>query len=184
MDRLLCQRRKNRTGPSRESIDVPDRPIITGAPSSRPPGGADDGLIRSAFIWDYMEKAGVPDVKGVAFIKEDFSARFRSSSAIRDTRSRRPVSPRSARRAHIWAAMSLWWTTISTSTTSMTCSGRLAQGAIHRTISTCCGAAGAAHSIRSFQKTPKDSVRGRVIDATRPYEWMKDFPRVSGASAS
>ena len=40
-------------------------PIITAAPSSRPPGGADDGLLRSAFIWDHLDKAGVPDVRGV-----------------------------------------------------------------------------------------------------------------------
>jgi 4-hydroxy-3-polyprenylbenzoate decarboxylase len=41
-------------------------PIMTAAPSSRPPGGSDDGLLRSAFIWDHLEKAGVPDVRGVA----------------------------------------------------------------------------------------------------------------------
>ncbi|MEK7782847.1 MAG: UbiD family decarboxylase, partial [Candidatus Binatota bacterium] len=40
-------------------------PIITGAPPFRPPPGADISLIRSAFIWDQMEKAGVPDVTGV-----------------------------------------------------------------------------------------------------------------------
>ena len=56
-----------------------DRPIITGAPSSRPPGGADDGLIRSAFIWDYMEKAGVPDVRGVAL----YQGRFFSAISIK-----------------------------------------------------------------------------------------------------
>ena len=54
-------------------------PIVTGAPSSRPPGGSDDGLIRSAFIWNYMEKAGVPDVMGVAL----YQGRFISVISIR-----------------------------------------------------------------------------------------------------
>ena len=43
-----------------------NHPIITGDPPFRPLPGPDYGLIRSAFIWDYMEKAGVPDIRGVA----------------------------------------------------------------------------------------------------------------------
>ena len=34
-----------------------NNPILTGAPSSRPPGGSDDNLVRSAFIWDHMGKS-------------------------------------------------------------------------------------------------------------------------------
>jgi UbiD family decarboxylase len=40
-----------------------NHPIITGDPPFRPLPGADAGLIRSAFIWDHMEKAGVPDIR-------------------------------------------------------------------------------------------------------------------------
>jgi 4-hydroxy-3-polyprenylbenzoate decarboxylase len=42
-------------------------PIITGAPPFRPAPGAENNLIRAAYIWDYLDKAGVPDVKGVAY---------------------------------------------------------------------------------------------------------------------
>ena len=47
-------------------------PIMTAAPSSRPASGSDDGLLRSAFIWDQLEKAGVPDIKGVACYQGGF----------------------------------------------------------------------------------------------------------------
>ena len=42
-------------------------PIITGAPPYRPSPGAENNLIRAAYIWDYLDKAGVPDVRGVAY---------------------------------------------------------------------------------------------------------------------
>lgn len=43
-------------------------PILTGSPPFRPPAGANScsTLIRAAFIWDALEKAGVPDVRDVA----------------------------------------------------------------------------------------------------------------------
>ena len=56
-----------------------NNPIMTGAPSSRPPGGSDDGLLRSAFIWDQLEKAGVPDIRGVAC----YQGRFFTAVAIK-----------------------------------------------------------------------------------------------------
>ena len=56
-----------------------NNPILTGAPSSRPPGGSDDNLVRSAFIWDHMEKAGVPDIRGVAC----FQGRFFTAVSIK-----------------------------------------------------------------------------------------------------
>jgi UbiD family decarboxylase len=42
-------------------------PIILGSPPGRPPVelGWYRSYLRSALIWDEMEKAGVPDVKGV-----------------------------------------------------------------------------------------------------------------------
>ena len=92
-------------------------PIITGAPSSRPPGGSDDGLVRSAFIWDHMDKAGVPDVRGVGcyqgrfFTAVSIKQRYpghAKQAAIR----RRPVPAP----APIWAATSSSSTTTSTST--------------------------------------------------------------------
>src|SRR5215475_13800229 len=42
-------------------------PIITGAPPYRPAPGAENSLIRAAYIWDYLDKTGVPDVRGVAY---------------------------------------------------------------------------------------------------------------------
>ena len=42
-------------------------PIITGAPPYRPAAGAENNLIRAAYIWNYLDQAGVPDVRGVAY---------------------------------------------------------------------------------------------------------------------
>ena len=42
-------------------------PIITGAPPFKPAAGAENNLIRAAYIWNYLDKAGVPDVRGVAY---------------------------------------------------------------------------------------------------------------------
>jgi 4-hydroxy-3-polyprenylbenzoate decarboxylase len=44
-----------------------NNPIILGSPPGRPPSelGFYRAVLRSALIWDEMEKAGVPDVKGV-----------------------------------------------------------------------------------------------------------------------
>jgi len=42
-------------------------PIITGAPPFKPAAGAENNLIRAAYIRHYLDKAGVPDVRGVAY---------------------------------------------------------------------------------------------------------------------
>ena len=49
----------------------PNDPIITGAPPFRPAAGAENNLIRAAYIWHYLEKAGVPDVRGVAYYQRE-----------------------------------------------------------------------------------------------------------------
>ena len=90
-----------------------NNPILTGAPSSRPPGGSDDILVRSAFIWDHMEKAGVPDVRGVACFQGRFFTAVRSSSAIPATPNKPALSPRNAAPALTSAAISSSSTTIS-----------------------------------------------------------------------
>ena len=158
-------------------------PIITGAPSSRPPGGSDDGLVRSAFIWDYMEKAGVPDVKGVAL----YQGKFFSAISIKQR------YPGHAKQAAFIAAQcatgaylgryvvvvdddidvfdidDVLWALGSRSDPQQDIDvlRRCWSGPLDPII----------------PKDAKGFSSRAVIDATRPYEWMKDFPAVSGASA-
>ncbi|MGH6630053.1 MAG: UbiD family decarboxylase, partial [Burkholderiales bacterium] len=42
-------------------------PILTGAPPFKPAAGAENNLLRAAYIWHYLENAGVPDVRSVAY---------------------------------------------------------------------------------------------------------------------
>ena len=44
-------------------------------------------------------------------------------------------------------------------------------------------APGAAHSTRVSRGTKSAHSSRAIIDATRPYEWLKDFPLASAASA-
>ena len=160
-----------------------NNPILTGAPSSRPPGGSDDNLVRSAFIWDHMEKAGVPDVKGVAC----FQGRFFTAVSIKQR------YPGHAKQAGMIAAQ---------------CGAGAYLGRyivvvdddidpydMNDVLWAMCTRSDPANDtdfIRRAWSGPLDPVIPKdkkgfstraVIDATRPYEWMKDFPLASGSSA-
>jgi 4-hydroxy-3-polyprenylbenzoate decarboxylase len=160
-----------------------NNPILTGAPSSRPPGGSDDTLVRSAFIWDHLEKAGVPDVRGVAC----FQGRFFTAVSIKQR------YPGHAKQAGFVAAQcgagaylgryivvvdddidpydmnDVLWAMCTRSDPQVDTDfiRRAWSGPLDPVI-------------------PKDrkgfSTRA-VIDATRPYEWMKDYPKASGSTA-
>ncbi|HWH75871.1 MAG TPA: UbiD family decarboxylase, partial [Candidatus Binatus sp.] len=160
-----------------------NNPILTGAPSSRPPGGSDDNLVRSAFIWDHMEKAGVPDIRGVAC----FQGRFFTAVSIKQR------YPGHAKQAGFVAAQ---------------CGAGAYLGRyivvvdddidpydINDVMWAMCTRSDPANDtdfIRRAWSGPLDPVIPKdkkgfstraVIDATRPYEWMKDYPLASGSSA-
>jgi 4-hydroxy-3-polyprenylbenzoate decarboxylase len=156
-------------------------PIVTGAPSSRPPGGSDDGLIRSAFIWNYMEKAGVPDVMGVAL----YQGRFISVISIRQR------YPGHAKQAAFVASQCATGAYL----------GRYVVVVdddidvydiddVLWALGTRSDPSGDIDVLRRCWSGPLDPIIPKeakgfssraVIDATRPYEWAKDFPKVSGA---
>ena len=158
-------------------------PIITAAPSSRPPGGSDDGLLRSAFIWDHLEKAGVPDVRGVAC----YQGRFFTAVAIKQR------YPGHAKQAAIIAAQCQTGAYL----------GRYVivvdedvdvydMNDVVWAMCTRVDPANDTDFIRRAWSGPLDPIIPKdqkgfssraIIDATRPYEWLKDFPRASAASA-
>ena len=157
-------------------------PIITGSPSSRPPAGADDGLLRAAFIWDYMEKAGVPDVKGVAC----YQGRFFTAVAIRQ---RYPGHAKQAgliaAQCHTGAYLGRYVVVVDDDIDVFDFNDVL------WALCTRVDPVKDLDIVRRCWSGPLDPIIPRsdkgfssraIIDACRPYEWMKDFPYVSGAS--
>lgn len=157
-------------------------PIITGAPPFRPPPGADISLIRSAFIWDQMEKAGVPDVRGVACyqnkfmivtaIKQRYPGHAKQAAAIASQCRAGALLARYIvvvdDDIDIWKIDDILWAL--------------------------CSRVDPVKDIditRRSWSNPLDPIIPRaergfnsraLINACRPFEWMGDFPKVSGAS--
>lgn len=158
-------------------------PIIAGAPSTRPPPGAENNLIRSAFIWDYMEKAGVPDVRGVACyqsklfivaaIKQRYPGHAKQAAMIASQCGAAALLTRYVvvvdDDVDIWDINDVLWAlcTRVDPIKDMDVTRRCWSNPLDPIIS---------KSERGFSSRA-------IIDACRPYEWMKDFPKVSGASA-
>ena len=159
-------------------------PIITGAPPFRQPAGADtcNNLIRAAAIWDALEKAGVPEIRGVAC----YQGYFFTVVAIRQRYSGH------VRQAAILASQ---------------CENAAYMGRyvvvvdddidvadFNDVLWAMCTRVDPAHSIELIERCwsgPLDPVIPKaekgfnsraIIDACRPFEWIKDFPPVSGAS--
>ncbi|HTN70379.1 MAG TPA: UbiD family decarboxylase, partial [Methylomirabilota bacterium] len=157
-------------------------PIMTAAPSSRPPGGADDGLLRSAFIWDHLEKAGVPDVRGVAC----YQGRFFTAVAIKQR------YPGHAKQAGMIAAQCQTGAYLGRYVVVV--DDDIDVYDMNDVVWAMCSRVDPVKDmdlIRRAWSGPLDPVIPKdqkgfssraIIDATRPYEWMKDFPVVSGAS--
>ena len=157
-------------------------PIMTAAPSSRPPGGSDDGLLRSAFIWDHLEKAGVPDVRGVAC----YQGRFFTAVSIKQR------YPGHAKQAAMIAAQC--GTGAYLGRYVVVVDDDIDVYDMNDVVWAMCTSVDPVKDmdfIRRAWSGPLDPMIPRdqkgfssraVIDATRPYEWMKDFPLASGAS--
>jgi 4-hydroxy-3-polyprenylbenzoate decarboxylase len=158
-------------------------PIITGAPPFRPLPGADEGLIRSAFIWDHMEKAGVPDIRGVAC----YQNRFFTAVSIKQR------YPGHAKQAGIIAAQC--HTGAYLGRYAVVVDDDINVWDMNDVLWALCTRVDPVQDIDFIRRCwsgPLDPIvpRGQkgfssraIIDACRPYEWLKDFPRVSGASA-
>ena len=127
-------------------------PIILGSPPGRPPAelGPYRSYLRSALIWDEIERAGVPDVKGV-WLTVSGGRRLlmwlRSSSATPATPSRRRLLRRSATQALTSAASSSLSMTMLIRQRPRTWSGRCLRAATPRRHRHSAGV-GAARSIR------------------------------------
>jgi UbiD family decarboxylase len=160
-----------------------DDPIVTGAPPFRPGPGADATLVRSAFIWDSLEKAGVPDVRGVAC----YQTRFFVVVSIRQR------YPGHARQAATIAAQCRAAALLTRYVVVV--DDDIDIWDINDVLWALCTRVDPAQDIEIARRCwsnpldpiiPKDE-RGlhsrAIIDACRPYEWLKDFPPVSGASA-
>lgn len=160
-----------------------NHPIITGDPPFRPLPGADAGLIRSAFIWDHMEKAGVPDIRGVAC----YQGRFFTAVSIKQR------YPGHAKQAGMIAAQC--HTGAYLGRYAVVVDDDIDVWDINDILWALCTRVDPVQDIDFIRRSwsgPLDPIVPRdkkglssraIIDACRPYEWLKDFPHVSGARA-
>ena len=161
-----------------------DNPIITGFPPFRQPAGADtcNSLVRAAAIWNTLEQAGVPDIRGVAC----YQAYFFTVVAIHQR------YPGHARQAGILASncdnagyMNRY---------AVVVDDDIDVADFNDVLWAMCTRVDPARSIEITERGwsgPLDPIIPKaekglnsraIIDACRPFEWMKDFPPVSGAS--
>lgn len=159
-------------------------PIITGFPPIRPLPGADScsSLIRAAFIWDSLDKAGVPDVSGVA----SYQNRFFTVVSIKQR------YPGHAKQAAIIASQCLTGAYLGRYVVVVDEDIDIAD--INDVLWAICTRTDPEKSIDILRRCwsgPLDPIIPRadkglnsraIIDACRPYEWAADFPPVSGAS--
>jgi 4-hydroxy-3-polyprenylbenzoate decarboxylase len=158
-------------------------PIITGAPPFKPAAGAENNLIRAAYIWNYLDKAGVPDVRGVAYyqtrmlvvvaVKQRYPGHARQAALIASQCRAAALLTRYVvvvdEDIDIWDSNELLWAlcTRTDPAKDIDILRRCWSNPIDPII---------PPNERGFQS------RG-IIDACRPYEWLNEFPKVSGASA-
>lgn len=161
-----------------------DDPIITGAPPFRPLPGANgcSALIRAAFIWDSLDKAGVPDVRGVAC----YQNRFFTALSIKQR------YPGHAKQAAIIANQCQTGAYLSRYVVVVDEDIDVAD--INDVLWAMCTRVDPKDSIEIIRrcwsgpldpiipKSEKGFSSRAIIDACRPYEWMSAFPPVSGAS--
>jgi len=161
-----------------------NNPIITGFPPFRQPAGADtcNSLVRAAAIWNTLEQAGVPDIRGVAC----YQAYFFTVVAIHQR------YPGHARQAGILASncdnagyMNRY---------AVVVDDDIDVADFNDVLWAMCTRVDPARSIEITERGwsgPLDPIIPKaekglnsraIIDACRPFEWMKDFPPVSGAS--
>lgn len=159
-------------------------PILSGSPPFRPHPGADgcSELIRAAFIWDSLDKAGVPDVKGVAC----YQKRFFTVVSIKQR------YPGHAKQAAVVASQCQTGAYLGRYVVVVDEDIDVAD--IDDVLWAMCTRVDPEKSIEIIRRCwsgPLDPIIPKeekglnsraLIDACRPFEWINDFPPVSGAS--
>jgi UbiD family decarboxylase len=167
-----------------KSLMYRNDPILTGFPPYRPLPGADGctALIRAAFIWDSLEKAGVPDVRGVAC----YQNRFLTVVSIKQR------YPGHAKQAALIASQNHTGAYLGRFVLVVDDDIDVANiDDVLWALCTRCNPADSIDILRRAWSGPLDPIVPRekkglnsraIIDACRPFEWARDFPPVSGAS--
>jgi 4-hydroxy-3-polyprenylbenzoate decarboxylase len=164
-----------------------NNPIILGSPPGKPPSELTSyrGLMRSALVWEQMEKAGVPDVKGV-WCHEAGGARLLVAVAITQR------YPGHARQAGHIAAMCHAGAYLGRYVVVVDEDIEVTD--LHDVVWAMCTRAEPEQDfdlIRRAWSGPLDPIipTGKkgfnsrfVIDATRPWEWRDQFPAVAEMS--
>jgi 4-hydroxy-3-polyprenylbenzoate decarboxylase len=153
-------------------------PIITASPEYRPTARADQcyELLRAAYIRDQVEKAGVPDVKAVA-------SYFRRFLTVISIRQRYPGHSRQAAllasQCHGGAYLGRYVVVVDDDIDVYD---------INDVLWAMCSRADPVQAVEIIRRAwsgPLDPIIPKaqkgfssrmIIDACRPYEWMKDFP--------
>jgi UbiD family decarboxylase len=156
-------------------------PIMAGAPPSRPPTEATfyKSFWRSAMVWEQLERAGVPDVAGV-YCPPEGNTRLLTVVAIRQ---RYPGHARQAgmiaSQCHAAAYLGRFTVVVDEDIDPTDMKD------VWWAMTTRCDPADDIEIIRRCWSGPLDPIvpKGKkgfnsraVIDACRPYEWIKDFP--------
>ncbi len=162
-------------------------PIILGSPPGRPPAelGWYRSYLRSALIWDEMEKAGVPDVKGVwlmvsggsrlvivVSIKQRYPGHAKQAAVV-------------ASQCHAGAYLGRYVIVVdddidpsNTDDVMWAMSSRSDPDTDIDIIRRCWSG-----PLDPIIQPGKKGLNSRaIIDACRPFEWMKDFPPVAESS--
>jgi len=162
-------------------------PIILGSPPGRPPAelGWYRSYLRSALIWDEMEKAGVPDVKGVwlmvsggsrlvivVSIKQRYPGHAKQAAVV-------------ASQCHAGAYLGRYVIVVdddidpsNTDDVIWAMSSRSDPDTDIDIIRRCWSG-----PLDPIIQPGKKGLNSRaIIDACRPFEWMKDFPPVAESS--
>lgn len=156
-------------------------PIMAGAPPSRPPTEATfyKSFWRSAMVWEQLERAGVPDVAGV-YCPPEGNTRLLTVVAIRQ---RYPGHARQAgmiaSQCHAAAYLGRFTVVVDDDIDPTDMKD------VWWAMTTRCDPADDIEIIRRCWSGPLDPIvpKGKkgfnsraVIDACRPYDWIKDFP--------
>jgi 4-hydroxy-3-polyprenylbenzoate decarboxylase len=160
-------------------------PIMTGAPPSKPPTEATfyKSFWRSAMIWDELEKAGVPDIRGVWCPPEGNTRLF----TVVSIKQRYPGHARQAgmiaSQCHAAAYLGRFTLVVDEDIDPTDMKD------VIWAMTTRCDPVEDIEILRRCWSSPLDPIippnrKGRnssynsraVIDGCRPYEWIKDFP--------
>jgi UbiD family decarboxylase len=172
-----------------EAVYHRNQPIMLGSPPGKPPTEhtAYRSLMRSAILWEQMEKAGVPDVTGV-WCHEPGGARLFVAVSIRQR------YPGHARQALHMAAMCHAGAYLGRYVVVVDEDVDVTD--LQDVVWAMCTRSDPARSVDTIQRAwsgPLDPAihpdhKGfnsrLLIDACRPYEWRDQFPKPTGISAA